>query len=95
MAEVHAKFSSGPEFAEAAEVLKVPTDHIMAMMPAGGRVIVLYTPELPEDLDPETDDPKIYEVVMSRDRDGILHEQARRWRPGLWAELRRKMESGG
>lgn len=82
-----------PDFAEVAEVLKLPTDHIMGMHEKGGEFLVLYTPVLDDALD---DDPDVYSVTLKRDADGILVAFGQpELRPGMWAEIRQRMEGLG
>lgn len=88
-------WASGPSFAEIAEVLKVPTDHIMAMHQQGETFIVLYTPVLPDDLDLMTDEPEVYSASVKRDADGIpVVFGEPELRPGMWANIRAQMEEG-
>lgn len=87
------RFGVAPDFAEVAETLKVPTDHIMAMREGGEGFLVLYTPSLPDDLDPLTDNPDVYSVSLRRDSDGILVRFGEpSLMPGAWENIRRQME---
>lgn len=88
------KWAHGPDFAEVAETLGVPTSHIVAMMqrPGTQEFIVTYTPELPEQVTHETD-ADVYEVVLKRDAIGILQrDTVPRLLPGYWADVKRQME---
>lgn len=89
-----ARWARAPEFAEVAEALGIPTDHILAMLPTdqNQRCHVLYTPELPEHVTHDSD-PDVYEASLQRDADGILVVFGEpRLKPGYWAEVRRQVE---
>lgn len=90
-----AEWRGAPDFAEVAEALNVPTDHIMAVMREQATYVVLYTPSL------EGYEPPVYRVGLRRDRDGILrpadlaHEL-----PSFYTRMRalieaRRMENDG
>ena len=81
------------DFAEAAEVVGVPTDQVLAINLHGGALLVLYTLA---DAEPE-DDVVVYSRLLARDRDGVLVPLGRgpRAHPEMWAELRRALEGEG
>jgi hypothetical protein len=90
-----AEWSKAPDFAEVAEALKLPTDHIMATLREGATYVALYTPTLYDDvLDRPLEEPPVYRVGLRRDRDGILrlasipHEL-----PSFYTRLRALVES--
>ena len=56
------------DFAEVAEALGVPTNHIMGTVPQDGRLFVMFTLTL----DPE--EPDVYSAGFSRGVDGILRQ---------------------
>ena len=92
--EFDTRWAKAPEFAEVAEALKIPTDHIVAMLPQKqqSEFTVLYTPELPENLTHESN-PDVYAVVLKRDRSGILRAATDPvLRPGYWEGVRRRIE---
>lgn len=86
-------WAKSPEFAEVAEALGCPTDHIIATQFTDGFYVALYTPNMPDDLDPLTDDPPIYEAAFSRDADGILVKYGVPKLSGTkWSDIRAQME---
>lgn len=92
--QFEAKWASGPMFAEVAEAVGVPTDHILGMNPRnqGQEISVLFAPELSEDLN---EDPDVYGVLLKRDADGILVKFGEpELQPGMWAKIREQMERG-
>jgi hypothetical protein len=87
------EWKNAPSFAEVAEVLGIPTDHIISTVAAEGAHTVLYTPNLPENLDVETDDPPIWGAQLQRDHEGILRFVSEpRLLSLTWQEIRAQMD---
>lgn len=91
-----AVFRNGPDFAEVAEALHVPTDHVLAALPTQEQnaYTILYSKEFPPDLDVMRDSPEVFGARLTRGPDGILVLVGEKLLPGAWAELRRHMEQG-
>lgn len=90
---VNTRWASGPDFAEVAEALHVPTNHIMSMQTQpDGSVLAFYTPSLPEVLT-DDDEPEVFGMGFRRDADGILQPLGEPLlRPGFWKQLREQMD---
>lgn len=75
------------EFAEYAEAIGVPTDHIMAASEIGGDTVVMYSKDV------TTDPPVIFGVKLARSPDGVLRQvTSPRELPGMWEEIQRNVE---
>ena len=75
-------------FAEYAEAIGVPTDHIMAASRIGSETVVMYSQDV------TTDPPAIFGVKLARSPDGVLRQvTAPRELPGMWEEIQHKVES--
>ena len=84
------RWGGGPDFAQVAEALKVPTNHIMSMVdPHDGSYVVHFT------WDAEAYPPVIFEAQLRPDADGILivcGDPVER--PGMWEEVVARVEAG-
>jgi hypothetical protein len=90
---IEAEWKKGPDFAEVAEVLGVPTNCIMAAQPGPKKTTVLYTAE-PDEHGFDPDEP-ILCAYLARDRDGILRTLDVPIMLGLtWADMQAQIEHG-
>jgi hypothetical protein len=89
---MRAEWKSRDQFAELAEAVGLPTDHIISAVnppgTPGGTFVVLYSRDI------VTKDTPVYSVVLVRDEQGILRRAAQeRVIPDFWAGLRRTLGS--
>jgi hypothetical protein len=87
--DVKAEWHPAADFAEYAEALGIETKQIMAARP-GKPVAVIYSPDLEDDLDPET---PIYCAYFTRDQDRILRVVGEPYMLSFtWADMQREIE---
>lgn len=82
------RFGSGPDFAEVAEALKVPTENVLSFKQMDEGIIALYSP------DASVEDPEVYACALVRDDDGILQHSPPKWR-GNWSDIKQQIKRGG
>jgi hypothetical protein len=82
------KWRGRADFAEIAEALDVTTEAIMAAMPDGDEVFVLWTPK-----DSDPGDLTIVSGVLQRGTDGVLFlASGPQEQPGMWEEITSTVE---
>lgn len=86
-----AEWGKAPDFHEYAEALGITTRQIMGVKAGGGKeTIVLFSPDVEDDLDPET---PIFATPVARDHDDIVKVVGETTMLSItWGEMQRELD---